>query len=136
MMAIQANEKIDLSAVDTARKANILSLFTSSSTLVCCALPATLVAIGSAATLTTLVSNFPQLIWISEHKPLVFGLAGAMLAIAGLFQWQARNAPCPADPALAAICGKARKNALMMYWISVLIFAVGVFFAFIAPYFI
>jgi hypothetical protein len=135
-MAIQANEKMDLSAVDTARKANILSLFTSGSTLICCALPATMVAIGSAATLTTLVSKFPQLIWISEHKPLVFGLAGAMLAIAGFFQWQARNAPCPADPALSAICSKARKNALIIYWISVLIFAIGAFFAFIAPYFI
>ena len=126
----------DLSAVKTARKANILSLFTSGSTLICCALPATLVAIGSAATLTSLVSNFPQLIWISEHKPLVFGLAGAMLAIAGYLQWQARNAPCPADAALAAICAKTRQNALRIYWLSVGIFAVGAFFAFIAPFFI
>jgi hypothetical protein len=126
----------DLSAVKTARKANMLSLFTSGSTLICCALPATLIAIGSAATLTSLVSNFPQLIWISEHKPLVFGIAGAMLAIAGCLQWQSRNAPCPADPALAAVCTKARKNALLIYWLSVAIFAVGAFFAFIAPYFV
>lgn len=124
---------VDLSAVKTAQKANILSLFTSGSTLICCALPATLVAIGSAATLASLVSNFPQLIWISEHKPLVFGLAGAMLAIAGYFQWQARNAPCPADPKLAAVCTKTRKNAVRIYWLSVGIFAVGAFFAFIAP---
>ena len=114
--------------------ANILSLFTSGSTLICCALPATLVAIGSAATLASLVSHFPQLIWISENKPLVFGLAGAMLAIAGYLQWQARNAPCPADPALAAVCTKTRKNALLIYWLSVAIFGVGAFFAFVAPY--
>ncbi len=126
----------DLNAVKTARKANILSLFTSSSTLICCALPATLVAIGSAATLTALVGNFPQLIWISEHKPLVFGLAGAMLVIAGYLQWQARNAPCPADPVLAAVCTRTRKNALMIYWLSVAIFGVGAFFAFIAPLFV
>ena len=126
----------DLSAVKTARKANILSLFTSGSTLICCALPATLVAIGSAATLTALVGNFPQLIWISEHKALVFGLAGAMLAIAGYLQWQARNAPCPADAALAAVCTKTRKNALHIYWLSVGIFAIGAFFAFVAPYFV
>lgn len=135
-MAEKLSADIDLSAVKTARKANILSLFTSGSTLICCALPATLVAIGSAATLTALVGNFPQLIWISEHKPLVFGLAGAMLAIAGYLQWQARNAPCPADQALAAVCTKTRKNALMIYWLSVAIFAVGVFFAFVAPYFV
>jgi hypothetical protein len=133
LSAVKAAD-IDLSAVKTARKANVLSLFTSGSTLICCALPATLVAIGSAATLTTLVSNFPQLIWISEHKPLVFGLAGAMLAIAGYLQLQARNAHCPADTALAAVCTKTRKNALMIYWISVAIFAIGAFFAFVAPF--
>ena len=127
---------IDLSTVKTAQKANILSLFTSGSTLICCALPATLVAIGSAATLTALVGNFPQLIWISEHKPLVFGLAGAMLAIAGYLQWQARNAPCPVDPILAAVCSKTRKNAMMIYWLSVAIFAIGAFFAFVAPFLI
>ena len=68
--------EVDSSVVKTAQKVNILSLFTSGSTLICCALPATLVAIGSAATLASLVSSFPQLIWISEHKALVFGLAG------------------------------------------------------------
>ena len=127
---------INLSTVKTAQKANILSLFTSGTTLICCALPATLVAIGSAATLASLVSNFPQLIWISEHKGLVFGLAGAMLAMAGYLQWQARNAPCPADAALAAVCAKTRQNALRIYWLSVAIFAVGAFFAFIAPFFV
>ena len=127
---------VDLSVVKTAKRANILSLFTSGSTLICCALPAALVAIGSAATLTALVGNFPQLIWISEHKPLVFGLAGAMLAIAGYLQWQARNAPCPADPILAAVCSKTRKNAVKIYWLSVAIFAIGAFFAFVAPFLI
>ncbi len=135
-MVENMQSEVDLSAVKTAQKANILSLFTSGSTLICCALPATLVAIGSAATLTSLVSNFPQLIWISEHKPLVFGLAGAMLAIAGYLQWQARNAPCPADAALAEICAKTRQNALVIYWLSVVIFAIGIFFAFIAPLFV
>jgi hypothetical protein len=136
MMAANIDVDIDLSAVKTAQKANILSLFTSGSTLLCCALPATLVAIGSVATLTSLISTFPQLIWVSEHKPIVFGLAGAMLVIAGYLQWQSRNAPCPADAALAVVCAKTRKNAMLIYWVSVAIFAVGVFFAFIAPFFV
>jgi hypothetical protein len=136
MMATPLNEQVDLSAVDTARKANILSLFTSGSTLICCALPATLVAIGSAATLASLVTYFPQLIWISEHKTLVFSVAGAMLALAGYLQWRARFAPCPADPVLAAVCRKTRVNALRIYWLSVGIFMVGAFFAFVAPYLI
>ena len=132
------NAELDLSAVKTAglnnsKLANLLSLFTSGSTLICCALPATLVAIGSAATLTSLVSNFPQLIWISEQKGLVFGVAGAMLTIAGYLQWQARNAPCPVDPIMARVCTKTRKNSLRVYWLSVGIFALGAFFAFVAP---
>lgn len=135
-MKATIQDNLDLSAVKTAQKANILSLFTSGSTLICCALPATLVAIGSAATLASLVSHFPQLVWLSEHKVLVFGLAGAMLVIAGYLQWRARNAPCPADAKLAQVCTQARKNALRIYWVSVLIFAVGAFFAFVAPYFI
>ncbi len=126
-------KELDLSAVNLAKRANFLSLFTSGSTLICCALPATLVAIGSAATLASLVSHFPQLIWISEHKPLVFGLAGGMLAIAGFLQWRARFAPCPADPQLAAICTRARRTSWVVYVVSVVIFLIGVFFAFIAP---
>lgn len=132
-MQASAKTEANLSAVKVAKRANLLSLFTSGSTLICCALPATLVTIGSAATLVSLVAHFPQLIWISEHKPLVFGLAAAMLAIAGYFQWQARNAPCPADPQLAAVCTHARKTALRVYWLSLAIFMVGVFFAFVAP---
>lgn len=123
----------NMATVKTAKHANILSLFTSGSTLICCALPATLVAIGSAATLTSLVSTFPQLIWISEHKTLVFSLAAVMLILAGYLQWQARNAPCPTDPQLAAVCTKTRKNALLIYYVSVAIFMVGAFFAFVAP---
>lgn len=129
-------EDVDLDLVQVSKRANILSLFTSGSTLICCALPATLVAIGSAATLTSLVSNFPQLIWISEHKTLVFSVAAMMLIAAGQLQWQARNAPCPTDPQLAAICTKARKSALLVYWVSVAIFMVGAFFAFVAPLFV
>jgi hypothetical protein len=134
MKTADARTDMEFSAVNTAKKANVLSLFTSTSTLICCALPATLVAIGSAATLASLVSTFPQLIWISEHKALVFGMAGAMLLIAGYFQWRARHAPCPVEPVLASICTKARQQALLVYWISVAIFMVGVFFAFIAPW--
>ncbi len=135
-MAAPLDSDVDLTAVKTAKRVNILSLFTSGSTLICCALPATLVAIGSVATLTSLISTFPQLIWISEQKALVFGLAALMLIIAGVLQWRARNAPCPADPALAAVCTKARKQALWVYWFSVAIFMVGAFFAFVAPYLI
>jgi len=135
MMPTDTNHRDDFSATRTAQRANILSLFTSASTLICCALPATLVAIGSAATLVSLVSNFPQLIWISEHKLITFGLAGFMLVIAGYLQWRARKAPCPSNPSLAATCIKTRQQALVIYSLSVAMFSIGAFFAFIAPVF-
>lgn len=126
-------KEANIRMVNTAKRINFISLFTSGSTLVCCALPATLVALGSVATLTSLMSAFPQLIWISEHKGLVFGLAAFMLFVAGYYQWQARNAPCPIDPELAKACIKARRQAFYGYWISVGLFMIGTFFAFIAP---
>jgi hypothetical protein len=115
------------------KRLSLFSLFTSLSTLVCCALPALLVAIGAGAALSTLVSNVPQLIWISNHKPEVFGLAGVMLLVAGYFQWRARNAPCPSDPELADVCRRARSNAKWIFWVSVIIYLIGAWFAFVAP---
>lgn len=124
----------ETAALKVVRRVHFLSLLTSGSTLLCCALPAALVAIGALATLTTLITVFPQLIWISEHKLLVFGLAAAMLLIAGLMQWQARFLPCPTDPVLAKKCAKVRRQGLLIYLGSLAIYLFGVFFAFVAPY--
>ena len=115
------------------RTASVLSLFSSGSTLICCALPALLVALGAGAALSSLVSAVPQLVWFSEHKAGVFGFAALMLAASGAMQWRARRLPCPADPALAAACTRTRRMALWSYWLSVLLFAIGGFFAFLAP---
>jgi len=113
---------------------NCLVLFTSSATLICCAIPALLVSLGLGAVLIGLVSNVPQLIWISEHKPLVFGIAGTLLLFAGLMQWHSSRLACPADKQLAQACMKARKMSNRIYGISLLFFAVGSWFAFVAPY--
>lgn len=115
---------------------NWLILFTSSATLICCAIPALLVSLGLGAVMVGLVSNVPQLIWISEHKPLVFGIAGTLLLLAGLMQWRASKLACPADKQLAQACMKARKMSNVIYGISLLLFAVGSWFAFVAPYWI
>lgn len=113
--------------------AALLSLLTSSGTLVCCALPALLVTLGAGAALSALVAAVPQLVWLSEHKEGVFTAAALMLAAAGCLQWRARTLPCPADPALAAACARARTTSLRVYALSLAIFLTGGFFAFIAP---
>ena len=109
-----------------------LSLFTSVGTLLCCALPALLVTLGMGAALAGLVSALPQLVWLSEHKALTFGVAGLMLLGAGAMLWHARNAPCPADPAQARACTRLRRISNGIYLFAVAMFAIGVFFAFFA----
>ena len=113
---------------------NWLILFASSATLICCAIPALLVSLGLGAVMVGLVSNVPQLIWISEHKPLVFGIAGVLLVLAGVMQWRASKLACPADQKLVQACMKARKMSNVIYGISLLLYAVGSWFAFVAPY--
>lgn len=109
-----------------------LSLFTSAGTLVCCALPALFVTLGAGAALAGLVSTAPWLIALSKYKAWTFGLSGAMILFAGFMRWKARNAPCPIGAKQAAACSRLRKISGIIYWISVAIWAVGFFFAFIA----
>ena len=59
----------------------ILTILSSFSTLVCCALPATLVTIGAGAVLASVVTAVPQLVWLSEHKMPLFAFAGLMLVL-------------------------------------------------------
>jgi len=109
------------------------SLVLSGGTLVCCVLPAVMVALGAGAALAGLVSAVPGLVWLSAHKALVFGVAGAGLAAAGWMQWRARFLPCPVDPALAAACMRTRRVSAVVYFVGVGIYALGAFFAFALP---
>jgi hypothetical protein len=109
------------------------ALFASSATLVCCVLPAVLVAVGAGAALAGLVTAFPQLIWLSEHKALVFGIAAIALGISGIALWVGRRAPCPADAALASSCQRLRRFSAVVYAIALISFAVGAAFAFALP---
>ena len=109
-----------------------LSLFGSMGTLLCCALPALLVSIGAGAVLAGLVSNVPQLIWLSDHKLLLFGAAAVVLFAAGALLWQQRTAPCPIDPLQARACKYFRKISLWLYFASLVLYAIGLFFAFLA----
>ena len=109
------------------------ALLASSGTLVCCVLPAVMVALGAGATLAGLVSAAPQLVWMSEHKSIVFGTAAVLLIIAGVGLWRARNAPCPADPALAKTCLRLRAVGTGLYVAACAAFLAGSTFAFVLP---
>ena len=111
------------------------TLLSSAGTLVCCVLPAVLVALGAGAALAGLVTAIPQLVWLSEHKAVVFGIACALLIVSGGATWYSRTLPCPADPAAAQACQKLRRINVALYSIALVSFAVGLAFAFVLPKF-
>ncbi|MGH8237351.1 MAG: hypothetical protein ACREXP_10060 [Steroidobacteraceae bacterium] len=109
------------------------ALLASSATLLCCVLPAVLVSLGAGAALVGLVSAVPQLIWLSEHKALAFGVAGAMLLLSGVVLWHARRLPCPTDPQLARSCMRLRALSNRLWAVAAIAYAVGAAFAFLLP---
>ncbi|KYG64695.1 hypothetical protein AZI86_10820 [Bdellovibrio bacteriovorus] len=119
--------------IQTNKFVTFLTLFSSTGTLICCALPALLVSLGMGAVLAGLAGNVPGLIWVSENKGFVFIFAGVMLALNGVLLWRNRNAPCPLDPELRNACISGRRFSARVYGLSVVIFLVGFFFAFLAP---
>jgi len=108
-----------------------LALFTTTGTLVCCALPIALVTLGMGATVASLVGALPFLVALSQHKILVFILSGAMLALSGWILYRPGRA-CPADPELGALCDRSQVWNRRIYWFSVVLWGIGFFAAFLA----
>ena len=110
------------------------TLLASTATLLCCVLPAVLVSLGAGAVLVGLVANFPQLVWLSEHKVAVFGVAGALLALSGVMIWRARRLPCPVDPVAARSCTRLRRVSAVLFGVSLAAWIAGATFAFLVPW--
>ena len=114
-------------------KLGLMTLFISSSTLICCALPAIFVAVGAGATLASLINVFPQLIIISQYKVLISFITLIILLFAGVMIKKSEALPCPVDPNLRTICLKTRKNSKILYYLSVIIFASASVFTYLIP---
>ncbi len=112
-----------------------ISLFTSLGTLLCCALPALFVALGSGAILVGLLSNLPFLFIISRYKDILFLISGLLIGFSGFLIWKSKNAPCPSDPIKAKVCSRLRKTSIYIYLSSLLVYLVGFFFAYLIVYF-
>lgn len=108
-----------------------LTLFATTGTLVCCALPIALVTLGLGATVASLVSAVPFLVTLSQHKILVFAISGAMLVLSGWIMYRPGRA-CPADPETGALCSKSQIWNRRIYWFSIVLWGVGFFAAFLA----
>ena len=113
---------------------SFLTLFSSASTLVCCALPALLVTLGMGASLASFLGNYPQLIWLSEHKTFVFTSSGAMILLTGIMRKYSSTLSCPTERGLAEACRETKGISSVVFYVSVGIYLTGTFFAFIAPH--
>jgi hypothetical protein len=109
------------------------ALLASSTTLVCCVLPAVMVSLGAGAAVVGLITTFPQLIWLSEHKAAVFGIATALLVLSGLLLLWAHRLPCPLDSDLGRKCMRLRRIGARLYVVSVGLLILSIVVAFVLP---
>jgi hypothetical protein len=107
-----------------------LALFSSLTTILCCALPIILVTLGLGAAFASLTSNFPFIIFLAEKAIYLFIIAAILLAISGYFIF-VKEQSCPADKKLVAICLKSKKFNKYIWWTSLIILAISFFFKYI-----
>ncbi|MFT6332274.1 MAG: hypothetical protein ACJAW3_000606 [Lentimonas sp.] len=107
-----------------------LGLFTSFSTIICCALPIILVTLGMGAVFASLTANFPFLIWLAERSIYLFATSIFLLLISGYFIF-IKPQTCPAKKELAEICLKTKKFNQIIWWFSVIILLISFFFKYV-----
>ncbi len=110
-----------------------LTMFTSLSTLLCCALPALLISIGAGAVMVGITTAIPGIMWLSAHKGPLFLGATLMLIVCSILVWRQRRSPCPLDPKQAQACMRLRRYSVWMLGISIAMLITGGFFAFLWP---
>lgn len=109
----------------------LLSLFTSSGTLICCALPALVAAIAGGAAVSSMISVFPWLVPLSKHKLWIFIAAGVFIALSGWLAFRPQpGATCDAGKAESG-CDISLGFQKRMFLISASIYLFGVFFTYL-----
>jgi mercuric ion transport protein len=113
---------------------NYFSLFSSFSTLICCALPSVLVLLGMGTAVASLLSAAPWLVSLSRHKVWTFSIAGTLIAASFVMTYvvaprlQAGQACAADDP---TTCGEVSKLSRVILWGSALIWSGGFFVAYL-----
>jgi mercuric ion transport protein len=113
---------------------NYFSLFSSFSTLICCALPSVLVLLGMGTAVASLLSAAPWLVSLSRHKIWTFSIAGTLIAASFVMTYVIaprlrRDDVCAADD--PTTCGEVSKLSRVVLWGSALIWSGGFFVAYL-----
>jgi len=106
--------------------ASFAALFTSTGTLLCCALPASVAALAGGSAVIALTSTFPWLIPLSRHKGWIFLAAVLVLALNAILLYRPRG-----KVACAVTGGKGCETAgrftSVVFWSSVVLVGIGAF---------
>lgn len=107
---------------------NYFSLFSSFSTLICCALPSVLVLLGMGTTVASLLSAAPWLVSLSRHKVWTFSIAGTLIAMSFVMTYVIaprlrEGESCNADD--PTTCGEVSKVSRFVLWGSALVWSGG-----------
>jgi mercuric ion transport protein len=109
------------------------SLFTSVSTLFCCALPSVLVLFGLGASVASMLSFLPWLVTLSHYKRVTFFISGVFVGLGFVNMYyvgpRLRAPQCSPENPMA--CEDASRASKVLLWISAAIYALGFFVAYV-----
>jgi hypothetical protein len=128
------NPQAPMQRVKRAALLNYFSLFSSFSTLICCALPSVLVLLGMGTTVASLLSAAPWLVSLSRHKIWTFSIAGVLIAMSFVMTYVIaprlrEGEMCDADD--PTTCGEVSKVSRVILWGSAGVWACGFFVAYL-----
>ncbi|MFQ6676101.1 MAG: hypothetical protein ACE5LH_07115 [Fidelibacterota bacterium] len=111
------------------RSAGFLALFTSTGTLICCALPAAIAAVAGGAAVGALITALPWLVPVSRYKGWIFLVAGVFIVISGVLTLRPKGRiACSLTGGEG--CEVAGRLTRSIFWSSVGIYGTGAFFSY------
>jgi len=111
------------------RVVGFAAVFTSTGTLLCCALPAAIATVAGGAAVASLVSTFPWLIPISANKGWIFLTSGLMISLTALLLFRP-NGKVACSISGSKGCHVSGRFTKVMFWTSAGIYSIGAFFAY------
>jgi len=112
------------------RGITVFTLFTTSGTLICCALPILLVTLGLGSAVVAMTSAAPFLITLTQYKVWVFLFSGLMQLISGWVIYRPGR-QCPSEAGLGAACSRSDRWNRRIFVASVVIWTIGFFAAYL-----
>ena len=133
-MSIASTARVPAQRARRAALLNYFSLFSSFSTLICCALPSILVLLGMGTTVASLLSAAPWLVSLSRHKIWTFSITGMLILASFIVTYLVtprfrQEEVCPADD--PTTCGEVSRVSRVLLWGSAIIWSCGFFVAYL-----